>query len=34
MLLIVRVKITHKLKVLQWWNENHTEEKEVRAEIL
>ena len=30
-LLIVRVKITHKLKVLQWWNENHIKERESRS---
>ena len=31
MLLIVRVEITHKLKVLQWWNENHTKKRESRS---
>ena len=31
MLLIVRVEVTHKLKVLQWWNENHTKKRESRS---
>ena len=31
MLLIVCVEVTHKLKVLQCWNENHTKKRESRS---